>query len=281
MAGLATLGAAGCAVWAGKDHDGPGAPSFVQPTHGFDRALVLSSGGPRGFVHVGVLKGLEQLKWRPQLVVGASVGALVGALYAAGLSVADIERLALDLGPTDFLRFNPMGREKLNGSAIADFVNERVGARAIEVLPMAFAACAITQSGREVVAFNRGDAGLAVQAATAIEGRFSPVTIRGTAHVDSDWVLPLPVRMAQALGAVNVLAVDASAHENLAPESAKAYRASDLKKRALIAPDAAAAKLCLHPQFGYWAGFDRAYRERAIAAGLADTLAQAKAISAL
>lgn len=59
-------------------------------------ALVLSSGGGRGYAHVGVLKVLDEAGIQPDLIVGTSVGALIGAMYAAGLAPTEIERRALD-----------------------------------------------------------------------------------------------------------------------------------------------------------------------------------------
>jgi len=127
----------------------------------------------------------------------------------------------------------------------------------------------------EVVAFTRGDAGLAVQASSAIVGRLAPVRIGGVRYVDADQRLPLPVRLARGLGASRVLAVDASAHEDRAPAAAARYRDIDLRKRALTQPDARVADVLLHPDTGYWAGWSRAYRERLIAAGEAAVHAQA------
>lgn len=277
----AAAGMVGCAITAGMNHDGVDAPSFVAPNRRFQRALVLSSGGPRGFVHVGVLKALAELQWKPDLVVGSSVGALVGALYAAGVPVSEIERMAVELGPTDLVRINPMGAEKLSGSPLADFVNTQVRGRRMEQLGTAFVATAVKQIPRSLVAFNTGDVGLAVQASAAIEGRFTPVTIRGQAHVDADLMQPLPVRLAKSLGAVKVLAVDASAHEHEAPAEAASYRESDLRKRALTQPDAIAADLCIHPKFGYWVSLSKAFRERSIAAGYRDTMAMAAQIALL
>ena len=93
-------------------------------------------------------------------------------------------------------------------------------------------------------------------------------------YVDPDWVRPLPVREARAMGALRVLAVDASAHEERAPAGAERFRESDLRKRALIGPDAAQADLLLHPEFGYWVSLSREFRERCIAAGYEATMAQ-------
>ena len=81
------------------EFNGPDAPRFA-PYSSDKRprlALVLGGGGLRGFAHVGVLKVLEANGIQPDLVVGASVGSLIGALYANGLSAVEIEKIALAL----------------------------------------------------------------------------------------------------------------------------------------------------------------------------------------
>jgi NTE family protein len=143
------------------------------------------------------------------------------------------------------------------------------------------ACVAVRLDDREVVAFTRGDAGLAVQASTAIVGRLAPVTIRSARYADPDLHLPLPVRLARRLGATRVLAVDASAHEDRAPPEAADYREADLRKRELTLPDARLADVLLHPDTGYWAGWTSAYRARLIAAGEAAVHAQANALRQL
>jgi NTE family protein len=177
--------------------------------------------------------------------------------------------------------------ERLSGSAIADLVREQLLAKGsatrLEALPL-MAVCVAHRLGPAAtgtVAFNRGDAGLAVQASSAIEGQFTPVRIRGQRHVDADLHMPLPVRLARQLGALRVLAVDASAHEERAPPGAERYRSGDLRKRASTQPDASAADMLLHPHFGYWVSLSQEFRQRAIDAGYRETLAQGAAIKAL
>ena len=80
------------------------------------------------------------------------------------------------------------------------------------------------------------------------------------------------MRIARALGATRVLAVDASAHESRAPAGTEHWRAGDLRKRALTQPDAQAADVLLHPDIGYYASLSREYRERCIQAGYRATL---------
>ena len=110
-------------------------------------AWVFSSGGPRGFVHIGVIKALEELGLKPDLIVGGSAGALVGALYASGLRAARLEALALDLGLLEVGRWAMFGEGKFDGAPIAAQVTEQIlaqtGQQAIEKLPIRFAAVAI------------------------------------------------------------------------------------------------------------------------------------------
>ncbi len=278
---LAPVALGGCSVAPDADHAGADAPSALAPTGQVRTAWVFSSGGPRGFVHVGVLKALAELGLKPDLIVGASVGALVGALCAAGRGAAEIEALALDVQPWKLARVSIGTTEHFNGAALADFVREECRGRLIEQLRLPLICAAHRLDGGGVVGFNRGDLGLAIQAASAIEGRFTPVRIRGLRYVDADLHMPLPVRLARAAGATRVLAVDASAFEDRAPAGAGRYRESDLHKRALTRPDSALADVVLHPEFGYWVSLSRDFRERAIDAGYRATLAAAVRLRAL
>ena len=276
---------AGCAFDPDEDHRGPTAPASGPLPRQPRLAWVLSSGGPRGFVHVGVIKALDELGLVPDLIVGASVGALVGVLRAGGVPGPALETLALDLSPARLARLAVGSNERLSGAAVAGLVRDQLRQRGhaaqLEQLPLMVVCVTQRLADGAVVAFNRGDAGLAVQAACAIEGQFTPVRINGQRHADADLRLPLPVRLARALGAARVLAVDASADETRAPPGTEHWRAGDLRKRALTRPDAEAADLLLQPDIGYYASVSRDYRERCIAAGYRDTMAAAARIKAL
>ncbi len=298
VAGAALALLPGCALDPERDHVGADAPRSAPLPARPRIAWVFSSGGPRGFVHVGVLKALEELGLVPDLVVGASVGAVVGVLHAGGLPAHEIERLALDLQPWTLASLAVGGEERFSGEPLARFVREQTGERLLQRLriPAACVAQRLPPGGAgggggtgaaagsgpgEVVAFTQGDAGLAVQAASAIEGQFVPVRIRGRRYADADLRMPLPVRVARALGAERVLAVDASAHEERAPPGSESWRAGDLRKRALTRPDAALADVLLHPEFGYWVSLKREFRERAIDAGYRATMSAAPRLRAL
>lgn len=271
----------GCTLNPDQDHNGTNAP-LEAPLKSAPRvAWVLSSGGPRGYVHVGVLKAMAELGLKPDLIVGASAGALVGSLCAAGVSAAALEAFALEMQPWGVARWAMGAEERLSGAAVADLVRGHSPVAVLEHMPIAMACVATRQRDGVPVAFTAGDVGLAVQASAAIEGQFAPVRIRGERYVDPDWRAPLPVRIARALGAKTVIAVDATAHLDRAPEGAQRFRESDLRKKALVDRDAPLANLVLKPDFGYWVSLSREFRERAIGAGYRDTLAQAVALRAL
>jgi NTE family protein len=278
--------ATGCTVSADFDHTDSQAPRYDPALNRPARvAWVFSSGGPRGFVHIGVLKALEELGLKPDLILGASAGALVGALYASGLRAAKLEALALDLGLLEVGRWAMLGEGKFDGAPIAAQVTEHIvaqtGQQNIEKLPIRFAAVAIEKTTRKPIIFNAGHAGVAVQASSAIEGMFTPVRIRGVQYIDADLVVPMPVRLARALGAVKVLAVDASAHEDKAPAGAARFKEGDLRKRALTLPDTLSADVSLQPDFGYYVNTSKEFRIRCINAGYEQTMSKAQILKAL
>ena len=277
---------AGCTISADFDHTDSDAPRYDAALNRPARvAWVFSSGGPRGFVHVGVLKALEELGLKPDLIVGGSVGALVGALYASGVRAAKLEALALDLGMLEVGRWAVLGEGKFDGAPIAAQVTEQImaqtGQQTIEKLPIRFAAVAAEKLSRKPVVFNAGQTGLAVQASSAIEGMFTPLRIRGVQYIDADLVMPMPVRIARSLGAVKVLAIDASAHEENSPAGSARFKEGDLRKRALTQVDALLADVTLHPDFGYYVNTSKEYRLRCINAGYAQTMAKAQVLKAL
>ena len=271
----------GCTLSPDEDHVGPDAPRAAPLARPVRTAWVFSSGGPRGFVHVGVIKALSEMGLAPDLLVGASVGAVVAVMYGCGKSAQDIERMALELKPLSLGRLAIGGNVRLSGSAISDMVRGEVNGLLLERMHRPVVCVVARLSDGRLEGFNAGDAGVAVQASCAIEGQFSPVRIRGEQYVDADLHQPLPVRLARQLGATRILAVDASAHEERAPSGTDRYRAGDLRKRALTEPDARAADLTLHPEFGYYVNLSREFRELAIAAGYRTTMVAAKQLTAL
>ena len=171
-------------------------------------ALALGGGGARGFAHVGVIKALEAAGVFPDIVTGSSSGAIVAALYAGGLSGAELERLAIDIDQTALLDFSLFGKGWVRGVALQDFINRAVGNRPIERLAKPFAVVATNASTGRMVVFNRGETGLAVRASSTVPEIFIPPVIEGVEYLDGGLTSPVPVRVARAMGADIVIAVD-------------------------------------------------------------------------
>ena len=170
--------------------------------------LVLGAGGSRGFAHLGVIKVLEEAGLRPDLVVGASVGSVIGALYCAGLGIDALEQMALALDQGDVLDFNPFSGGVFSGVRLQEFVNRAVRGRPIESLQTPLAVVATERASRKLVAFTRGDTGLAVRASSSVPMIFASPFIEQKAYVDAAVADPLPTLIARRMGAQVVLAVN-------------------------------------------------------------------------
>lgn len=268
IAAMSTLvNVAGCAEF-GDGYAAAETPRYVPiqwPENRPRTALVLGSGGPRGFAHIGVLKVLEAAGIEPALVVGSSAGAIAGALYAAKIPAPEIERRALDLGITEIADPAFLQPTKFIGRALQNFINGVVEERAIEALPRKFCAVAAPVGKSELVAFTCGNTGAAVRASAALPSMFRPVYIGGVAYEDSDMVSPVPIQIASTLGATRIVAVDVSAFLEDTPDRApESWRTRDAERRAVIDSEAKGADFLLRVRLPYYAGASREYRENLI-----------------
>jgi NTE family protein len=173
-------------------------------------ALALGGGGTRGFAHIGVIRALEEAGIVPDIVTGASSGAVVAALYAGGHGPAELERIALGMEQGDLVDFVLFGSGWIRGEALQEFVNREVQGRPIERLDKPFAVVATAANSGRMVVFNRGDTGLAVRASASVPNLFIPPVINGEPYVDGGLTSPVPVKLARAMGADIVIAVDVS-----------------------------------------------------------------------
>ena len=174
-------------------------------------ALALGGGAARGFAHVGVIKALEAQGIRPEIIVGTSAGAVVGALYAAGHNGFDLQRLVLQVDESQFSDWSLPDRGVLKGEALQNFVNQAVGQRPLEKFGKLLAVVATDLQSGEAVVFRTGNTGMAVRASSSVPGLFQPVAINGREYVDGGLVCPVPVQIARSLGADFVIEVDISA----------------------------------------------------------------------
>ncbi|RKG52703.1 patatin-like phospholipase family protein [Acinetobacter cumulans] len=171
-------------------------------------ALVLGSGGARGYAHIGVIQVLEQHGIRPDFIVGTSAGSIVGSIYASGKSADELRDIALNMKPADVREIRLDKKGVLDGKKVEDYVNTQVDHVPLEKLkiPMYVVATEL-QEGHKVV-FNAGNTGQAVRASVSIPSMFIPAVIQKQEYVDGGLVSPVPVDTARELGADIIIAVD-------------------------------------------------------------------------
>lgn len=171
-------------------------------------ALVLGSGGARGYAHIGVLEALEQQGVKPDFIVGTSAGSIVGALYASGKTAEQLHQIALDLRVNDVRDFKVGKQGFFDGKKVEEYINKLVDGQSLESLKIPMYVVATQLKSGEKVIFNQGNTGLAVRASVTIPSMFAPTLIAGKEYVDGGLVSPVPVNIARDLGADVVIAVD-------------------------------------------------------------------------
>ncbi len=193
---------------------GPSLPETTRPKI----ALVLGGGAARGFAHVGVIRALEQEKIPIDMVVGTSVGSLIGAIYASDMNSFDLEWTAFSLEKDSVFDYALLstftGMGPVKGDKLEEFVKGKIPAVNIENLKLPFAAVATDLNRGTRVVLDRGPVARAVRASSAIPGVFNPVEYQGKLLVDGGVIDNLPIAVARERGADIVIAVDIS--ENVA-----------------------------------------------------------------
>jgi NTE family protein len=174
--------------------------------------LALGSGSARGWAHVGVIRALEQAGVRPDLVCGTSIGALVGAAYAAG-EFDRFEHWLRGLGIADVIAFLDvhLSGGVIKGERLMEFFRRNFVDRPVEQLDMPFGVVATSLHNGAEVWLREGSTIDAVRASLALPALFTPVLHEGRLLVDGGLVNPVPVSLARAMGADVVIAVDLSA----------------------------------------------------------------------
>jgi NTE family protein len=180
----------------------------TRPLLGF----ALGSGSARGWAHVGILRALAERGFVPDVIAGASVGALVGAACAAGRLDA-LEQWVCALTQRDVWRLVDTtfrGGGVMTGNRLMEAIATQIGDAPIESLPVRFGAVATDLYTGEEVWLREGPYMTAVRASSGVPGLFAPTWHAGRWLIDGGVVNPVPVSMCRALGADVVIAVDLS-----------------------------------------------------------------------
>ena len=172
--------------------------------------LALGSGGVRGLAHIGVLQVLEREGVHIDYIGGSSIGAIIGALYASGKTVAEIEHLAKTIDWRELLKLaDPvLARGLFRGNKLKKFLAEHIDAETFADLkiPMSIVATDI-QTG-EMLEITEGNVIDAIRASISMPFVFTPVKLNGYLCADAGLSQPVPVSAVKNLGAQKVIAVD-------------------------------------------------------------------------
>jgi NTE family protein len=172
--------------------------------------LVLGAGAARGWAHIGALQELDALGLKPDVVVGSSIGTLVGGCYAAG-RLEMLEAFARSLTRRrvfGLLDFSFSGGGLIGGERLRSRLEAELGSLRIEDLPIRFAGVATELGGGHEIWLRRGTLVDAIRASYALPGVFEPVKVEGRWLFDGAIVNPVPVSVARALGAERVIALN-------------------------------------------------------------------------
>ena len=171
--------------------------------------FALGAGSARGWAHIGVLRALAEAGFKPDLIAGCSVGAFVGAAFAAG-RLDQVEAFALGLDRKAMFKLADFGLRGglIKGERINEVFREQFVESEFSDLPIPLAAVATDLHTGQEVWLREGKVSDAIAASIAVPGLFRPVRQDGRYLVDGSVVNPIPVSLCRAMGADIVLAVD-------------------------------------------------------------------------
>lgn len=158
-------------------------------------ALVLSSGGARGYAHIGAIKALQEHGYKITAVVGASMGALIGGIYCAG-KLDEATNWFCSLKQSDVIKMLDVSLSKnyvLKGQKVIDKLKSIVPDTPIEALPIPFRAIAADLSTQREVVFSKGSLYRAIRSSISIPSVFKPIKIAQHVLIDGGIVNPLPL----------------------------------------------------------------------------------------
>ena len=235
-------------------------------------ALALGGGFSRGFAHLGVLDVLEQEQIPISAIVGTSVGGLLGAAYADGISLRDLCELGRRVRVRDFLRFHQSEQGAQRKDCIGQFVQEWFHATTVEELPIPTAIVSTDLDTGGPYVFTRGPLEVAIRATCAFPGLVKPVEYEGHLLADGCIVAPVPTAIAARINGGCVLGVSVgsnaaspSSSENMVKVFDPGFRDSD---RSALEPSwSRHAEILLEPLVQHigWNDFSRV--DEAFAAG--------------
>lgn len=173
--------------------------------------LVLGGGGAKGYAHIGVIKVLEEEGIKPDVIVGSSMGSLVGGFYAAGFTSGQLTEIVTGVDKKKkrwLFPFIISNQGLIDPKNIVEFLKPYISDRLIENLPVRYAAVATDIENRQEIIIQSGDLINAIRASISVPLAFTPSHYQGRVLIDGGLVNPVPVSVAKKLDANKIIAVN-------------------------------------------------------------------------
>jgi NTE family protein len=240
--------------------------------------VALGGGGARGLAHIGVLKAFEESDVPVDAMTGTSVGALIGALYAAGVSTAKMEQMSQEIGwssLTNYSRYSLfrliVTEQKLSSQNMELYLQQHIGNRQFDELKIPFACVATDFQTGERVVFREGSVALAARASSTIPGLFEPVVFRHRFLVDGGLVSNIPTDLLTLMGADIIVGVDVTADfTGSQPKNMLAIlnQAIYIQSERMAREELARAQVVIRPKMGDISATDLSRSDECIDAGI-------------
>lgn len=202
----------GCSSLQFSQHQQPVMPPQLKLKEAPQVAYVLGAGGVKGIAHIGVIEALEEHGIKPDLIVGCSAGAIVGALYADYGDIKIAKERVLGSRSEDILGYSirnlPYGI--VSGKRLGNYLEKNLFAESFKELSIPLVTVATNLEFGNLTKFSVGPIIPAVRASSAYPGAFTPQKIEGQWFVDGAVSNPIPVQVAKEYGAKYIIAIDIS-----------------------------------------------------------------------
>lgn len=236
--------------------------------------IAFGGGSIHGIAHLGVVKALAEKGVNFRFIAGTSVGAIVGVLVAAKLPYSEIDKIARRIEWPGVMSLSWSGKGLMQNAKLQSVIDDAVGGRKLEQLPIPFAAIATDVATGARAILRSGSAGMAVDASCSIPVMFEPVKIDGHDMVDGGLTEPVPVIAVREMGADIVIGVDVAFRPNegqVQGLSGVAFQAMQIMTNALINEQIGRADIAIRMNLHQLIGKENSH-EQLIAAGYVATM---------
>jgi NTE family protein len=243
--------------------------------------VALGGGGARGLAHIGVLRVLQEEDIPIDMIAGTSVGALIGALYAAGIPASDLETMTQEVGWSSLTNYSRLAlfrllvsESPLSSEKMEQYFRRHIGDKRFNELKIPFACVATDLQTGERVVFREGSVALAARASATIPGIFEPVVFRHRYLIDGGLVSNIPTDLLSLMGATIMIAVDVTADfSRFQPKSILGVlnQAIYIQSEAMSKEELARADIIIRPPLGDISAIDIARYAECIDGGVLAT----------